>query len=253
MKTHHDDGGVQPSGSLIARVERDLGDLEHRPFQRLGMAWKIKNWVEHRYRELPATVAQTILGRVSGIVTVKSQTAGRVYRVDWSKLAPWQILKLQELLRQNFSLDRLPALFGGQALDYGVLGRLMVTDVGVGFIVTSFLNTTELETMNYHAFGTGAGAEAVGNTALTTEITTNHYTGSVRPTGTQSAPTAPVYKTIGTHTQATAGDTVTEHGVFSSATPAAGVLLDKTLFTGVALGVGDSFQATYSLTLSSGG
>jgi hypothetical protein len=248
----HTTGTTRPTGDLLARVERDLGDLAARPLQRLGLAYRLRNFVAHRYREIPASVAMAILGRVSGVLTLKSQMVGQVFRVDWSKLAPWQALKLQELLREHVAFDQLPALFGGQVLNLGVLSRRVVTDTGVGYIVDAFANTTELENMKYHGLGTGGAAEAAGNTALTTEITANHYTGSVRPTGTtEEGASANIYKTIATHTQATAGDSITEHGVFSATS--AGVMIDRHLFTAVALAVGDSFSCTYSLSLASGG
>lgn len=247
-------GSSRPTGDLLARIDRDLGDLEARPFARITLARRIQNWVQHRHRDLPMQIATAILGRVAGVLTVQSQLIGQVYRTDWSALAPWQADHLRALLRANHPLVELPRFFGGLVTDFGVLSRQMVTDVGVGYIVDAFQNSVELEDMKYHALGTGSNAEAVGNTALHTEITTNHYTGSVRPTGsTEEGATANIYKTIGTHTQATAGDSITEHGVLSSATPGAGVLIDKHLFTAVALAVGDSFASTYSLALSSGG
>lgn len=247
-------GQTQPTGTLVARIERNLDALDGTPVAKIGYAYKMKNWLQHKHRDVPQQIALALLGRISGVLTLRSRMDAQVYRVDWSKLAPWQALTLQDLLRANTPFGMLPAHFGGLVLDYGLLSRRMVTDTGVGYIVDSFANGVEPENMKHHGLGTGAGAEAVGNTALSTEIAANHYTGSARPIGTtEEGASANIYKTVATHTHATAGDSITEHGIFSSATQGAGVLLDKHLFTAVALAVADSFQTTYQLTLSSGG
>jgi hypothetical protein len=246
---HEFNSSLTPTGRIDGLVVRDLGELKPPSlFWRVKQAWKAK-------RELPMHAAQRVLGRVGGVIQLKSHLTGQVYRTDWSRLAPWQVLRVQEILRLGDGyVQQLPAMFGGSVIDYGVLSHRVITDVGVAFLVDAFQNTTELETMKYHGLGTGTNAEAVGNTSLQTEITSTHYTGSVRPTGTtEEGASANIYKTVGTHTQLTAGDTIAEHGVFSSATPGAGVLLDRSQFTGVALSVNDSFVTTYQLTFTSGG
>jgi len=245
-------GQTRPIGDLIAHVERNLGALEARPMARVSYAYKIKNWLSYRHQEVPMQVAYRLLGCVKGFLPIRSRMNAMLYRPDLSKLAPWEILKLQDLLRCNTPLVTLPALFGGMVLDYGLLSRLNVTDTGVQFIVDAFANSVEMENMKYHGLGTGASAAAQTDTALGTEITASHYAGSVRPTGsTIEGGTANVYRTVGTHTQTTAGDTVTEHGIFSATS--AGVMIDRHVFTGVALAVADSFQTTYDLTFSANG
>lgn len=239
-------GGMAPGGGFSGQRVRDLGELQRPTFGwRVRQAWKARH-------ELPMRAAQALSGMVRGTLQFEQKMSGQVYRIDWTTLAPWQAQTLRELLRANHDIFDIARHFGGTVTDYGVLSRRMVTDVGVQFIVDAFANGTELENMKYHGLGTGGAAEAVGNTALTTEITANHYTGSARPTGTtEEGASANIFKTVGTHTQATAGDTITEHGVFSAVT--VGVLLDRHLFTGVPLAIGDSFVTTYQLTLSSGG
>lgn len=247
-------GAARPEGRVAGVVTRDLGDLDARPLQVVPWSVRVQNWLQHRRRELPAEMARRMLGRVSGILTMQSGLSGLVYRVDWSRLAPWQIQHLQALLRANHPLVDLPRFFGGQVLDYGLLSRRVVTTAGVGFIVDAFQNTVELENMKYHALGTNSTAENASDTAMGAEITSSHYSGGVRPTGTTTeGGSANIYRTVGTHTQTTAGDTITEHGPMSQAATGGGVLLDRSVFTGVALAVGDSFQTTYELTLSSGG
>lgn len=140
----------------------------------------------------------------------------------------------------------------GNQLDLGLAGLRVVTDVGVAYIVDAFQNTTELENMKFHGFGTGSNAEAAANTALHTELTTQ-YVGDVRPTGTTTeGASANIYRTVATLSPDSGGTiNVTEHGIFSAST--GGVLLDKTLFTAVPIvASADSLQATYDLTFPSG-
>lgn len=127
--------------------------------------------------------------------------------------------------------------------DYGTVSRRVVTTAGVAAIANSFLNTFENELFNFHASGTGGTAEAIGDTALVTEVET-------RVSGTQSSPAGGQYRTIATVSY-TATRTITEHGIFSAST--VGTLLDRSLFTGIPVVSGDSIQFTYTFTITSGG
>lgn len=140
----------------------------------------------------------------------------------------------------------------GAVEDYGIVGRKVVTDVGVGYIVDAFQNSVEVENMKFHGLGTGTTAESAAQTALVTELTTE-YTGDVRATGTTTeGATANIYRTVATNTlDGTPGAALREHGVFSAST--AGVMLDRTLYSAITLSSGDALQSTYELTFSSGG
>lgn len=143
----------------------------------------------------------------------------------------------------------------GEVLDLGLISMRVVTDAGVGFIVDAFQNLVELENMKYHGFGTGGAAEAVGNTALTTELTTQYASDNVRPTGTTiEGASANIYRTVATLSPDSGGTiAITEHGIFSQAATGGGVLLDRSLFSAVNLVAGsDSLQVTYDLTFTSG-
>lgn len=140
----------------------------------------------------------------------------------------------------------------GTVLDLGVISCRVVTDTGVGYIVDAFQNSVELENMKYHGFGTGSNAEAAGNTALHTELTTQYASDNVRPTGTTTeGASANIYRSVGTLSP-DATVAITEHGIFSQAAVAGGVLLDKSLFSAINLISGDSLQITYDLTFTSG-
>ena len=142
----------------------------------------------------------------------------------------------------------------GEYTDFGIVSLRVVTTVGVNYIVDAFQNLTEPENMKFHGFGTGTTAEAVGDTALVTELTTQYNPDNTRPTGslTEGA-SANIFRTVGTVTPDSGGTiAVTEHGIFSATS--AGTLLDRSVFTAVNLNSanGDSLQATYDLTLTAG-
>lgn len=142
----------------------------------------------------------------------------------------------------------------GRRINYGVVSRRVVTSVGVAFLVDDWdANGQDISTMNYHGCGTGNTAEASGDTALVTESTTALNPNSTRATGTRSQPAANQYRSVGTLTFD--GDAaVVEHGLFSDATVAAGVLWDRSVFAAINV-VGanaDSIQFTYTITLTAG-
>lgn len=144
----------------------------------------------------------------------------------------------------------------GRIVDYGLASMGVVTTVGVKFICDDFnASAQDVTNMKFHGFGTGGGAEAVGNTALTTEVTNTTYVGDVRPTGSQASATVSndaTYTTVATYSPDSGTPlAITEHGIFSA--NATGTLLDKSLFSVVNLATGDSLQATYVLTMVAGG
>ena len=131
--------------------------------------------------------------------------------------------------------------------DYGITSRKKVTTAGVTALCLAWANATF--DMKYMALGTGNTAESNAQTNLTTEIAASHYTSSVRVTCThaESTNTVPL---VGAHTHATAGDTIEEHGIFSSSTQGATGLWDRSLTGTQTLAVGDGLTATYTLTAS---
>ena len=158
-------------------------------------------------------------------------------------------------------LFRMPTFYGslylvkttanGVTTDYGLASLRVVTTAGVGYIVDAFQNTVELENMKYHGLGTGSSSEAVGDTALGTELT-SEYTGNVRATGTTAeGASANIYSTVATNTlDATPGAALREHGIFSA--NSSGVLLDRTVYGAITLASGDALQSTYQLTFTAG-
>lgn len=150
-----------------------------------------------------------------------------------------------------FGVLRLVKKFNGMAQDYGIVSCRVVTNVGVGFIVDAFQNIVELELMKYHGIGTGTNAEAAGDTALQTELSTAYNPNSTRATGTQTENGSNVYRSVGTNA-VDASVAITEHGLFSDPTPGSGVLLDRSVFAAINLVSGNSLQSTWDMTLTAG-
>lgn len=178
----------------------------------------------------------------------------------------WRIRNLPNLWRGARTLmwakiHGIPTHYGALYLDkftehgrvaYGLASLRVVTTVGAGYIVDAFQGTVEMEDMKYHGFGTGNGAEAAGDTALETELTTEYATNSVRPTGTQTENGSTVYRTVGTLDPDSAV-TIGEHGIFSDPDVGQGVLLDRSQFTGILVAAsGATLQATYDFTVNAG-
>lgn len=133
----------------------------------------------------------------------------------------------------------------GRVEQYGVLSRRVVTDAGVNWLASAFLNTVEPETLNFHDCGTGTTAEAAGQTALVTPY------GGARATGTQSTPgSVNIYRSVAT-INFTSSLAITEHGIFTAST--AGTMFDRSVFAAINVANGDSIQFTWELTLPSGG
>jgi hypothetical protein len=143
----------------------------------------------------------------------------------------------------------------GERINYGLASFKLVTNTGVAFIVDAFQNLVELENMRFHGIGTGVGGELAADAALGTELTTQYNPDNTRATGSITESAANIFRTVGTNTLDSGTPAVTEHGVLSSATVGAGVLLDRSVFAAINL-VGanaDALQTTYDLTLTAGG
>jgi hypothetical protein len=125
--------------------------------------------------------------------------------------------------------------------DLGVICEQIVTNAFITLITDELTNTDRpaMQTMKFHASGTGTNAESAGDTALQTEVET-------RDTGTQTNPGAGQYQTVATHTYA-APFAITEHGVFSASV--VGTLLDRSKFAAINVVNGSQIQWTYTLTI----
>lgn len=176
-------------------------------------------------RYLPEDLRLELLDRIQSAVTIESRLALAVIR-------PY---------RGDFKRE-----------DLGIVSYKVITDAGVTYIAADFAaGASDINLFKYHGIGTGNTAEAAGDTALVTESTTALNPDSTRATGSQSS-SSNVYTTVGTLT-ADGAIAAVEHGIFNQAATGGGTLLDRSVYTVVNLGSGDSLQATYDLTLTSGG
>lgn len=183
--------------------------------------------------------------------------ARRWRRLTWPRLQ--EELAKVELANMLGIQAMFPALYltkldaSGREEMYGLASLKVVTTAGVNFLVDSLQGLVEPELLKFHGLGTGGAAEAIGNTALTTELTTQYNPDNTRATGSLAeGASANVFRTVGTNT-VDAIVAVTEHGIFSQAATGGGTLLDRSLFSVINLGVGDGLESTYDLTLAAGG
>ena len=171
----------------------------------------------------------------------------------WRGLRKIIAARLLRLPHHYGELDLVVIRASGPAIRYGMASLRVVTTAGVNFIVDAFQNTVEVENLKFHGIGTGTNAEAVGDTALQTELTTQYNPDNTRATGsTTEGASANIYRTVGTN-PVDATVAITEHGIFSQAATGGGTLLDRSVFSVINLVSGDSIQSTYDLTFSSGG
>ncbi len=173
-------------------------------------------------RKHPGAVVHTreffmrYLARLFGIVPLSASLSARVFRVD------------------------------GSVEDMGIISTHVVTDTFVAYLVDS-LQGVEADWANfkYHDSGTGTNVEAAGNTALQTPC------GEARDVGTQiEGATANIYKSVATNTYA-GSFAITEHMLFNVA--AAGIGMDRSVFTEINVISGDKVEWTYQLSVTSGG
>jgi hypothetical protein len=143
--------------------------------------------------------------------------------------------------------------------DYGMRPCKVITTAGVNFLVADWDGTASMDTMKFHGLGTGTGTESVSQTALGTELTTQYATANVRATGSLTVGSANnIFSTVGANTlSATPGASVSEFGLFSSATVGAGTMWDRvtsnTTFGPYPLVSGNTLTSTYQVTFTPGG
>lgn len=200
-------GEMRSHGKLMVKHIRPPGP---------GVAWHLRNrlrweWVLgwlgwHMARGLTA---------LTGIPTMTGQLSARLFRAD------------------------------GSVVNYGVVGRRVVTTAFVNFVVDQLQTETSVfGDFKYHDSGVGTTAAAITDTAIETTD------GESRATGSQTESAANVYRSVGTISYTTT-KAITEHGLFNDAS--AGTLLDRHVFAAINVVSGDSIEFTYDYTVSSGG
>lgn len=115
----------------------------------------------------------------------------------------------------------------------------IVTTTGKAWIIDKIQEepaTATMPLMKWVAWGTGATAEAVGNTALATEAS------EARVVGVLSQPAADTDRCVGTIT-ANGTKTVTECGRFNQLA-VGGTMIVRSLFTGIPMVLNDRIEFT---------
>lgn len=157
------------------------------------------------------------------------------------KMAVAAALKIPHI---RTSLSAVITRADGTVIDLGVIGHKIVTTAGVNYLAATHINTGEPENINFHDSGTGTTAAAIGDTALQTG------TGNARVAGTQSNPSANIYRSVATLSY-TATAAITEWGIFTAST--VGTLFDHFVFSAINVLNGDSIAFTFNETFTAGG
>lgn len=212
----------QPTPGQVVVSDPSLREMIRHGLPQRGLTSEVNTWRARNSPNLWRGARRILAARALGIPTM--------YGALWIRV-----------LRDN-----------GEQVDYGLASLRVVTTAGVGFIVDAFQNLTELENLKYHGIGTGTNAEASGDTALQTELTTQYSPDNTRATGsTTEGASANIYRTVGVVT-VDSSVSATEHGIFSQAATGGGVLLDRSVFSVVNLLSGDGFQGVYEMTQIAG-
>lgn len=260
-------GNLPAHGAISLRVIKPraaqpkvitLERIRHWAFPQRGLPDEINRWrkdnlsniwrgmkpiVENKLFGTPTIFGALYLARVRPLIA--DRLLGELSQ-EWGRHdGPWRL--------QSFPAWLADKGFPCERADFGLASLRVVTTAGVNFIVDAFQNTVEVENLKFHGVGTGTNAEASGDTALQTELTTQYNPDSTRATGslTEGA-SANIFRTVGTNTF-DASAALTEHGIFSQAATGGGTLLDRSVYSAQNVANGDSQQATYDLTISAGG
>jgi hypothetical protein len=258
MDTHRTIGGGQrPQGSATHRVVRELGNLALQRDPDLTRQapkwWRIQNAIRRLQQgeRVPPEVVQW-LGKTLGFATLTSGLSVVHHRAR-PDLQPERVERLHRLIRAGVPVSELVGEFGGELIDYGLVSRRLITDVGVAYLVDAWQNSVELEDMKFHGVGTGTTGAAQGDTDVETELTTQYNPDNTRATGSLTeGGSANIFRTVGTNSF-DASAAITEHGLLSNATVGSGVLWDRHVFAAINVVSGDSLQTTYDMTASAGG
>jgi hypothetical protein len=128
----------------------------------------------------------------------------------------------------------------------------VISTTGKNYIVSSWLNTTELELMKFHGNGSGTTAPDAGGADTALQIEYQAQLNPVNTRGFVSASiggSAKIFRTIGTNLFQQASLSVTEWGLFNTSTVLTGVMFSRVTFSAIAIGIGDSIQWTYECTV----
>jgi hypothetical protein len=171
----------------------------------------------------------------------------------WRGLCRHQAARMLNLVHCSGQLHLDIIYPNGDCQSLGLVSLRVVTTAAVNAMVDAFQGSFTLSDFKFHGLGTGGSAEAVGDTALVTELTTQYNTDNTRATGSQTeGATANIYRTVATNTL-DEGATIVEHGILNQAATGGGTLLDRSVFAAVVVSASLGLKSTYDLTIAAGG
>lgn len=177
----------------------------------------------------------------------KLRNALRWYFI-WGMIGAWAAQAMTKIFGIPAMIGALQLVLikaNGERVDYGLVGRRVVTTAFVNFVVDQLqTETSAFGDFLYHDSGEGNTAENVTDTDIETTD------GESRATGNQGeGASANIYQSVGTISY-TSTLAIVEHGLFNAST--SGTLMDRTVFSAVNVVNGDSIQFTYQLTVTAG-
>jgi len=207
----------KPVGELTVKKIPGMVDV--------GWTWKLKNAMRPNYwRGWAGVELAKMFSKLTGVASMHS----------------------------TLRLVTIPAN-GGPKVDYGIVSRRLVTEDFVNYL-TDMLQAEEtmIGDFKYHGFGTGTTAAAAADTNMETEVGYDaRITGGQ---GEQSGTTGNDYESSGTYTS-TGTIAITEHGLHNGDTSAGDtiIMMDRHVFAALNVVANDAVEATYVLTINSGG
>jgi hypothetical protein len=152
------------------------------------------------------------------------------------------------------NLTVTPRLYGvklykdGRREDLGILGRRVVTNAGVAFLVDDWDDdTTDITDMDWHDMGVctaGCDNESAADTAL------ENPCGEARVAGTATQAAANILQSVASITADGGAYAIVEHGLFSASS--GGTLWDRTVFSVINLAQDDGIEFTMQITFTAG-
>ena len=180
------------------------------------LTWKIQN--QMRWGYIKGWAAAKVVGPIAnkfGVSTMMGELSAVLYKAD------------------------------GSYINYGVLGRRVVTTAYCEFMVDQHqTESSVIGDFKFHDSGVGTTAAAI------TDVDMETTDAESRATGSQTESGSVAYQSVGTIAY-TSTLSITEHGLFSASTGV--TLMDRTVFAAVPVINGDSVQYTYAISYVAGG
>lgn len=192
-----------------------------------------------------------------GVMGMSGTVGVRVIRANekqpsWLRRAQWNLRSMWLRARQKPTMRAYSELYArvfradGTVEDRGLIATKKVTDVFVALLcdyMQAIGTPANIGNFKYHTSGTGVAAED------NNDVVGTFTTPDTAQLGSQAeGASAWIYKSIATIAYSGA-KAVTEHGIADNATWASGTLLDRSVFSVINVGNGDSIEFTYQLTI----